>query len=142
MLLALQQRRAPWRRLLTALLASGNIVAGCPAQRTLMAVIWPTWQVSIFMTANPRAAARLLNQVLRLLPWLCLMLLGNIAAADQTLELRVTATIPPRPCQYPDRCKPLESDTATKVVVENGVIHYLSSVPTVTKTDDMLTVLF
>ena len=84
----------------------------------------------------------LLSQVLRLLPWVWLVLLGGIATADQNIRLRVSAIVPPRPCQYPDRCEPVAPGTSTKVSVENGIIRYVGPVPSVIKTDGMITVLF
>jgi len=62
--------------------------------------------------------------------------------ADQTIRLRVSATIPPKPCAFPDVCNPVPANTQTKVVVDDGKIHYVGSAPQVTKKDDLMTVNF
>lgn len=71
-----------------------------------------------------------------------LVLVGSHARAEQTIRLTVSATIPPRPCEYPDRCDPVPAVTQTKVVVDNGTVRYTGSRPEVTKKDDLLTVKF
>ena len=62
--------------------------------------------------------------------------------ADQTIRLRVSATIPPRPCEYPNRCDPVPAATQTKVVVADETVSYVGSPPEVTKKDDLMTVKF
>jgi len=61
--------------------------------------------------------------------------------ADQ-IRLRVSATIPPRPCEHPNRCDPVPAATQTKVVVENDTVRYVGSAPEVKKKDDLMTVIF
>ncbi len=62
--------------------------------------------------------------------------------AEQTSRLRVSATIPPRPCEHPNHCNPVPAKTQTKVVVNNESISYVGSPPKVTKKDDLMTVIF
>ncbi len=62
--------------------------------------------------------------------------------ADQTIRLRVSATIPPRPCEYPNRCDPVPAATQTKVVVADETVSYVGSPTEVTKKDDLMTVKF
>ena len=62
--------------------------------------------------------------------------------AEQITRLRVSATIPPRPCEFPDTCAPVPANTQTKVVVENETVRYVGSPPEVTKKDDLMTVNF
>jgi len=76
---------------------------------------------------------------------LVLMLLGtacSLALAEQSIRLYVSATIPPQPCEYPDRCQPVESTALTKVSVEQGVIRYVGSPPAISQQGDLLTVIF
>ena len=74
--------------------------------------------------------------------WLCLALLGNIALAQQSYQLNVSAEVPPRPCPYPEMCEPVQADVVTKVTIEGGEVHYVGSPPEVTQRDDLMTVLF
>lgn len=62
--------------------------------------------------------------------------------ADQTIRLRVSATIPPRPCEFPNSCGPLPVNTETKVVVDDGKIRYVGLPPRVSKKDDLVTIIF
>lgn len=71
-----------------------------------------------------------------------LIFLGNSAIAEKTSELTVIATVPPRPCTYPDRCKPIEPSITTSVIVEDGIIRYVGSYPSVTRTADLISIMF
>jgi hypothetical protein len=62
--------------------------------------------------------------------------------ADQSYQLNVSAEVPPRPCQYPEICDPVQADVATTVTIEGGEVHYVGSPPEVTQSEDMLKVLF
>ena len=62
--------------------------------------------------------------------------------ADRFVQLRVSATIPPRPCEYPNNCDPVPANTQTKVVVDNEMVSYVGSLPEVTKKDDLMTIIF
>ena len=64
------------------------------------------------------------------------------AQAQQTIELRVTATVPPRPCEYPNRCEPVLITTQSKVVVEQGKVTYRGSRPAVSTKDGLMTIRF
>ncbi len=70
------------------------------------------------------------------------MLLGDFTIAQQKIELKVSATIPPRPCTYPERCDPGGPSVITKVTVENGIIRYVGTRPSVTYTDDLIAIIF
>ena len=72
----------------------------------------------------------------------CLMLLGSNAPAQQATQLNVSATIPPRPCQYPNHCAPVTRSARTSVSVDEGVIRYVGSPPSVTEKDGLLIVNF
>ncbi len=74
--------------------------------------------------------------------WLCLALLGNIAFADQSYQLNVSAEVPPRPCEYPEICEPVQANVATEVTIENGQVHYVGSLPEVSRSEEMITILF
>ena len=71
-----------------------------------------------------------------------LVLYGGHAWADQTIQIRVSATILPRPCEFPDNCDPVPASTPTKVIVDNETISYVGSPPEVTRKDDLMTVKF
>ncbi len=43
------------------------------------------------------------------------VLAAGEARAEPTIRLRVSATIPPRACEYPKRCDPIPATTQTKV---------------------------
>jgi len=62
--------------------------------------------------------------------------------AEQSIRLRVSATIPPRPCEYPNICDPVPPDTQTRAEVANGTVRYVGSPPEVTSKDDLVTVKF
>ena len=74
--------------------------------------------------------------------WLCLALFGNIALADQSYQLNVSAEVPPRPCEYPEVCEPVQAAVATKVTIENGKVRYVGSPPEVSQSEEMMTILF
>ena len=84
----------------------------------------------------------MLKRIVKSLQLACLMLLANITMAEQTIQLRVSATIPPRPCQYPNHCELVEPSATTKVTVDDGVIRYVGSPPSVTQTEELITILF
>ena len=54
----------------------------------------------------------MLQRIRKLAWWSCLALLGNIALADQSHRLNVSAIVPPQPCQYPDICEPVQANVA------------------------------
>lgn len=75
-----------------------------------------------------------------------LVVAGSPVIAEESARLKVSATIPPRPCEYPDRCdnttdRPVPA-AATRVVVNAARISYVGSPPTVEKKDDLLVVKF
>jgi hypothetical protein len=74
--------------------------------------------------------------------FLYLVLASGPLLANQFVQLRVSATIPPRPCEYPNNCDPVPANTRTKVVVDNTKVSYVGSPPEVTKKDDLMTIIF
>jgi hypothetical protein len=67
---------------------------------------------------------------------------GASAVAQQSVHLRVTATIPPRPCEYPQACKPVPPGTTSKVTITGEAVSYLGSTPEVRREGDLLIVKF
>lgn len=76
---------------------------------------------------------------------LVLIMVFGQAAAEVKIELHVSATVAPRPC---DASRPCESDmqkaaTAdTRVVVEDDRVQYVGPRPEVTEDDGLRTLLF
>lgn len=70
------------------------------------------------------------------------VLLSAAAQAAPSIQLRVTATIPPRACEFPNPCDPASTTTRTRVTVEDERITYLGSTPAVAMDGDLLTVTF
>ena len=62
--------------------------------------------------------------------------------AQQSQQLRVSVTIPPPPCQFPDPCDAVPPGTTSKVSVANGNVHYVGSMPKVERKGDLLVVNF
>ena len=71
-----------------------------------------------------------------------LMLTGMTAQAAPSLQLRVSATVPPPACEYPRACEPVSTAVQTRVVIDNERILYLGSTPSVRRDGDLLTVNF
>jgi hypothetical protein len=69
-------------------------------------------------------------------------LFGNAALASQSIELRVTATIPPQPCQFPETCEQAPSNAPSKLIVSDGSIYYVGSAPSVRTSGDLVSVIF
>ena len=67
---------------------------------------------------------------------------GASAVAQQFVQLRVTATIPPRPCEYPQACKPVPPGTTSRVTITGESVSYLGSTPEVRREGDLLIVKF
>jgi len=84
----------------------------------------------------------MLQRIRKSARWSWLALLGNIALANQSYQLNVSATVPPRPCQYPEICEPAQADAATRVTIEDGEVLYVGSPPEVTQSEDLMTVMF
>ena len=72
----------------------------------------------------------------------CLLSLAIAAMAQQSRELRVSATIPPKSCRFPDRCDQVDANTLTRLTVKGDVIRYVGSQPKVTRNDGVMTILF
>lgn len=62
--------------------------------------------------------------------------------AEQSVRIRVSATIPPNSCVFPNTCEPVPANTRTSVVVENETVRYVGSPPAVTMENDLMTVIF
>ena len=71
-----------------------------------------------------------------------MMLLANISVAEQAQQINVSATIPPRPCEYPKRCDPVERHVTTSVTVKDSVIYYVGSPPSVTLNNNLMLIIF
>lgn len=71
-----------------------------------------------------------------------LVLASGHAWAEQTIRLKVSATIPSRLCEFPNQCDSVPATTQSRVIVDNGVVRYVGSPPAVTKKDDLMTVKF
>ena len=67
---------------------------------------------------------------------------ADMLAANQSRDIRVSATIPARLCLYPNTCDQVVSNKATRLVVAGGTIRYVGSMPLVTTSFDVMTVLF
>lgn len=69
---------------------------------------------------------------------------GAVLADGATLRLHVSATVPPRPCEYPDVCPGMASSTisTSQATVVGGRVLYLGPRPDVTRHGDLLTVRF
>ena len=76
---------------------------------------------------------------------LALLMMSAQAAAELTIELRVSATVAPRSCAVAEPC---ESDmqkaapAETRVVVAEAQIQYVGPRPQVTESDGLRTLLF
>jgi len=68
---------------------------------------------------------------------------ASVPASDnRSAVLKIGATIPPAPCQYPLRCKPAPRTTVTSMSFQNGVVRYIGSPPRVEKKGDLVTITF
>ena len=67
---------------------------------------------------------------------------GVVASDNHSAVLRIGATIPPSPYQYPARCKMPPAQTITSVTVQNGVVRYVGSPPRVVRKGDLVTITF
>jgi hypothetical protein len=70
------------------------------------------------------------------------LLTGAATLAQQSIQLRVTATIPPRPCEHPQVCEPVPAGTMSKVTIDEQTVSYLGSAPDVRREGDLLIVKF
>jgi hypothetical protein len=75
-------------------------------------------------------------------PIFLFLALSGAAVASQTMELRVSATIPPRPCQYPQICEPAPQAAQSKMIFSGGSVLYVGSTPEVHIAGDLVTVIF
>jgi len=71
-----------------------------------------------------------------------LSLSGSVAVAQQGKEIRVSATIPPRLCRFPDRCARVGQTATTMLVVDGDIIRYIGSPPLVATANEVMTILF
>ena len=73
----------------------------------------------------------------------CLLLLASVqAGAGESIRLRVSATVPPRPCEFPNSCDPVPATAQTRVVIDKDTVRYVGSTPEVTQKDGLLSVKF
>lgn len=73
---------------------------------------------------------------------MALMLSAIAADAGESIPLRVTASVPPPPCEYPQACAPAPAATTSKVTISDGQVRYIGSTPSVTREGEVLTVKF
>lgn len=73
---------------------------------------------------------------------LVMLAAGPARAEEVSARIRVSATIPPRPCQYPARCEPVTTATRSSATIVDGAVSYVGSPPEVIETDGLLTVNF
>ena len=71
-----------------------------------------------------------------------LALFSGVVLAQQSQQLRISAIIPPRPCQFPDPCEAVPPGTTSNVTVADGNVHYVGSTPKVERKGDLLVVNF
>ena len=70
------------------------------------------------------------------------ILAGPAAAGQAAVEINVSATVPPRPCEFPERCPQVTTSSVSRVAIRDGKIRYVGSAPAVDKRDDLLIVRF
>lgn len=95
--------------------------------------------------AGKSAVVAVLNRGIRAAFMVCLLTVvgvGVAASDNRSAVLKVGATIPARPCQYPERCKPAPRRTVTSLSVRDGVIRYVGTAPRVEKKGDLVTITF
>lgn len=66
---------------------------------------------------------------------------GQAYAADARLRINVSATVPPRPCLFPDVCRRAPA-TLSRVTISDADIYYVGWQPQVVADDGFLTVRF
>ena len=67
---------------------------------------------------------------------------ASLLVANQSRDIRVSATIPPRLCQYPNACAQVVENKLTKLVVQDQTIRYIGASPLVVTSAETLTILF
>ena len=72
-----------------------------------------------------------------------LVFLANpgILSAQTSVDVKVSATIPPTPCRYPEACHAIARPAESRVMVRNGVVTYVGTRPTVIRRSDRLIIL-
>ena len=70
-----------------------------------------------------------------------LVLLGQAQGADTRLRINVSATVPPRPCLFPDVCRQAPT-TLSRVTISDAGIYYVGWQPQVVTDDGFLIVRF
>jgi hypothetical protein len=70
------------------------------------------------------------------------MLPAAVSAAETPGQLKVSATVPPRACHFPDQCKPVPRQLKTMVKVSNRDVHYIGSPPDISEKDGRLIIAF
>ena len=68
-------------------------------------------------------------------------LLGQVQAGDARLRISVSATVPPRPCMFPEIC-PQAAATLSRARISGERILYVGWQPVVVTDGDMLVVRF
>ena len=76
---------------------------------------------------------------------IAVFMLPSGALAEVQAELRVSATVPPRPCEIGQPCDSASQPVAapqTRVIVTGEAIRYVGPTPDVIRTEDLTTILF
>ena len=77
------------------------------------------------------------------LVWLgSLLLPAGAPLTQETGELRVAAVVPPRLCLFPARCHSTVPSAVTMVSVEDGLVRYVGSPPSVVRSGDLIIIIF
>lgn len=66
---------------------------------------------------------------------------GLLAGDGNSGELRISVTISPAPCRYPDPCRLSSVDSVSRLIVSDSEILYVGSPPVVIRSNGMLSIL-
>lgn len=69
---------------------------------------------------------------------------GSVLADGTSLRIKVSATVPPQPCEYPNACAPKAASPMTPghARIVDGRVLYVGPNPDVTRQGDLLTIRF
>ncbi len=83
-----------------------------------------------------------MNRVITILLAGYLVLPATVSAAEIPGQLRVSATVPPKACHFPDTCKPVPDHVKTMVKVSKQGVQYIGSPPEISEKDGRLIIIF
>ncbi len=84
----------------------------------------------------------MLERIYIILKWTWLILLAGNSLAQQSVEVRISATVPPLPCDFPELCEAAPQSAGSKVTIEGNSVRYVGSRPAVTQHGDVIMVIF